>query len=484
MRRTGAGVGFSGDGGGDRGGEIQGVVAPDVHTGERMPNVEQDFRSIPKSFAAATIAPSHRAAPVMERDSRPGERPPWLEEFLWDTSTPGWRDIKPKLPRAARGRTPREAASGEHHSNTHEEAALQPVASAVLNGMHAPLPRRLKPGLPGRTYEHAYEQPGAMSRTDAPAENWAERNAWALGGSFLDAAAGPWAEYRPPLPTLVSENKVFVPLPLYRIEIAKLLRQTRVEKGKTEEMDAETRKKVAAHHSARLEAEQRKAAAGKDLLSRRLMQRGVALELRVAMLKVNAAKRQQRNQRQEELRWQRYAHLASPLTSPRQPQTSPRHHRAAPTASPRHHRAAPALGGGGTGGVGVGGGSSMGGSARGGAGAGAEPQQLQPAQPAAAAGGACSTASNTPAEPPMKAGLGGAGGPAARLGLGAYPAYGPANLVWHLTNMDEPFLEPPGLGALDQARLGSIVEPLLSADLGALALAHLASLGETIEADL
>ena len=421
----------------------------------------------------------------MDRDSRPGERPPWLEEFLWDTSTPGWRDIKPKLPRAARGRTPREAASGEHHSNTHEEAALQPVASAVLNGMHAPLPGRLKPGLPGRTYEHAYEQPGAMSRTDAPAENWAERNAWALGGSFLDAAAGPWAEYRPPLPTLVSENKVFVPLPLYRIEIAKLLRQTRVEKGKTEEMDAETRKKVAAHHSARLEAEQRKAAAGKDLLSRRLMQRSVALELRVAMLKVNAAKRQQRNQRQEELRWQRYAHLASPLTSPRQPQTSPRHHRAAPTASPRHPRAAPALGGGGTGGVGVGGGSSMvGGSARGGAGAGAEPQQLQPAQPAAAAGGACSTASSTPAEPPMKAALGGAGGPAARLGLGAYPAYGPANLVWHLTNMDEPVLEPPGLGALDQARLGSIVEPLLSADLGALALAHLASLGETIEADL
>ena len=65
----------------------------------------------------------------------------------------------------------------------------------------------------------------------------------------------------------------------------------------------------------------------------------------------------------------------------------------------------------------------------------------------------------------------------------AYPAYGPANLVWHLANMDEPVLEPPGLGALDQARLGSIVEPLLSGDLGMLALAHLASLGETIEAD-
>jgi hypothetical protein len=36
--------------------------------------------------------------------------------------------------------------------------------------------------------------------------------------------------------------------------------------------------------------------------------------------------------------------------------------------------------------------------------------------------------------------------------------------------MDEPVLEPPGLGALDQARLGSIVEPLIAASIAFVAI--------------
>jgi len=296
------------------------------------------------------------------------ERPDWLEEPpLYDTTTPGWRDIKPRLPAAARPRPrrplaesngqhqleqPTQALSWKNAPNNHGDPEYPMDA---LDGMHAPLPGRINPGLPScfrRTYgpgplsqnlaEALLQAPGVTHRPapsrKPPGDDWADRNAWVLGGAFTHLS-GPWDAYRPPVPP--KGRNPWQPLKLVRDEMAKERSKSREEKGKGGEVDEKTCAKVEEARQKRAAEKEAESLRHRAVLRSAEDERKAAMVQRVALFQARAAKREGRNRRHEEWRWQKWA-----------PHTSPRHRAAPPpksassygrggSGSSSRHRAAP-----------------------------------------------------------------------------------------------------------------------------------------------
>jgi len=145
------------------------------------------------------------------------------------------------------------------------------------------------------------------------------RNAWVLGGTFLHDS-GPWEAYRPPVPP--KARCPWKPKLLVRDEMA--ARRGRRPDGTTPTMDEATRAKVEVARSKELESQKQQRAADRALLEAAEAERKAALSQRVALLQLRSARRAARNRRLEQWRHERWGHA-----SPRSPR-SPRCHRPAP----------------------------------------------------------------------------------------------------------------------------------------------------------